>query len=65
MTQLETLRRHLNTVGDISGVEAWSLYNIRALPRRISDLEEKGLAKVRRERRKAANGQTYVRYFKA
>ena len=45
----------------ISGVEAASLYRIRALPRRIKDLEETGWV-FKRETHTDPTGQRYVRY---
>jgi len=45
----------------ITGVEAAALFRIRALPRRISDLEEKGFL-FRREPCVDSTGQRYVRY---
>jgi hypothetical protein len=61
MTQIEALIRHFETVGSISNVEAQSIYKIRALPRRISDLEKLGF-KFERQRKKDLTGQRYVRY---
>jgi len=64
MTQVEQVREHLNKVGSISNIEAQALYRIRALPRRISDLEECGFP-ISRERRVDNTGQRYVRYHKS
>ena len=43
-------------------MEAQTIYRIRALPRRISDLEERGWV-FEREWRKDPTGQRYRRYF--
>ena len=64
MTQVETLIRHFKTAGSITNVEAQSVYKIRALPRRISDLEQRGM-KFKRERKTDLTGQRYVRYVLA
>lgn len=61
MTQIETLIRHFKTLGSITNVEAQSIYKIRALPRRVSDLEKRGL-KFKRVQKKDLTGQRYVRY---
>jgi hypothetical protein len=41
--QLDTIMKHLQTVGSISNLEAITQYNIMSLPRRILDLEELAL----------------------
>ncbi len=61
MTQVQQLKQHLEVVGSISNVEAWSIYKIRALPRRISDLVDTGF-KIKRVWKKDLTGQRYVRY---
>ena len=61
MTQREMLKNHFNKAGSITNVEAQSIYKIRALPRRISDLEAEGM-KFKRERKTDLTGQRYVRY---
>ena len=42
MSQLDLLRLHFSQASSISNVEAQAIYRIRALPRRIADLEERG-----------------------
>jgi hypothetical protein len=64
MTQVEALVRHFEKVGSITNVEAQAMYKIRALPRRISDLEARG-HKIERQRKVDATGQRYVRYVYA
>jgi hypothetical protein len=64
MTQVQLLAHHLETVGSITNVEAQAMYKIRALPRRISDLESKGYV-IERQRKKDLTGQRYVRYVYA
>ena len=61
VTQVEMLERHFVDRPSISNVEAQAVYKIRALPRRICDLEEKGYTFVR-EWRTDATGQRYRRY---
>lgn len=53
---------HFRAVPSISALEAGALYRIRSLSRRINDLEAAG-HKFRREMRRDATGQRYVRYF--
>lgn len=59
--QTLSILTHLIRVGSISNVEAHSMYKCRALPRRISDLKANGVA-IRKEQKKDATGQRYVRY---
>lgn len=61
MKQNELLMKHFENVGSISNMEAQSMYKIRALPRRVSDLEAKGY-KFDRVRKTDLTGQRYVRY---
>ncbi len=61
MSQLDKLIHHFKTVGTITNVEAQSVYKIRALPRRISDLEDRGY-KFNRVRKTDLTGQRYIRY---
>lgn len=61
MKQNELLMKHFENVGSISNMEAQSMYKIRALPRRVSDLEAKGY-KFNRVRKTDLTGQRYVRY---
>lgn len=59
--QANTVLKHLQQHGSISQAEAATVYRIRALPRRISDLKEAG-HKVTRELKKDPTGQRYARY---
>lgn len=59
--QTEMLLSHFTSKGSISAVEAWSLYNVRSLSRRIVDLKERGHRFADRPSL-APNGQRYVRY---
>lgn len=61
VTQKEILKEHFETRKTISNMEAQISYKIRALPRRISDLEEDGWVIDRAWKRDGA-GQRYVRY---
>lgn len=62
MTQLATILKHVRSRGSISNVEAQAVHCIRALPRRIADLEERGYL-FKRDRMTDVNGQRYVRYI--
>lgn len=59
--QVKTLLTHLQKHGSISQAEAATVYRIRALPRRISDLKEAG-HKITRELKQDPTGQRYARY---
>lgn len=61
-TQYDVLMDHFRNRGSISGVEAQLFFRIRALPRRIKDLEERGHM-FDRVQSKDPTGQRYVRYF--
>lgn len=62
MKQIEQLIHHFKNVGNITNVEAQSIYKIRALPRRVSDLENRGF-RFKRVQKKDLTGQRYVRYY--
>jgi hypothetical protein len=62
MKQTESLIRHFVVKGSISNVEAQSMYKIRALPRRIKDLEMYAEMTFTRLHKTDATGQRYVRY---
>jgi hypothetical protein len=59
--QVQTLLTHLQQHGSISQAEAATVYRIRALPRRISDLKEAGWP-IKRELKVDPTGQRYARY---
>lgn len=59
--QAKTVLKHLEREGSISNMEAHVVHKIRALPRRISDLEANGVA-IKRETRVDNEGQRYTRY---
>jgi len=61
MSQNFKILHHLRNVGSISFMEAWNIYNVRSLPRRIADLREQG-HEIKTEKRKDNTGQRYVRY---
>ena len=61
MSQNDKILDHLQKVGSISSLEAWTLYSVRSLTRRIKDLRESGIDIIS-ERRRDNNGQRYVRY---
>ena len=63
-SQNDLLRDHFKKRDSISGLEAQALYRIRALPRRIKDLEEQDHADFAREPKTDPTGQRYVRYVK-
>ena len=60
MSQNKKILDHLNNVGSISFLEAWTLYSVRSLTRRIKDLREAGHEIISENRRDT--GQRYVRY---
>jgi hypothetical protein len=59
--QTDLLLAHFKTKPSISAVEAWSLYSIRSLSRRIVDLRERGY-QFSAQDCTAPNSQRYVRY---
>lgn len=60
--QIDTIMKHLQTVGSITNREAIVEYNIMSLPRRILDLEEVGVKFTRIRKQHPVTGQRYVRY---
>lgn len=58
---MEILKEHFETRKNISNMEAQISYKVRALPRRISDLEARGWT-FNREWRRDGAGQRYIRY---
>lgn len=61
MSQNDLILTHLKKFGSISGVEAAAVYKIRALPRRIADLRERGI-NISDVWKRDALGQRYKRY---
>lgn len=61
MSQKQKILDHLTKVGSISFLEAWTLYSVRSLPRRIKDLREQGY-EIISDKRVDNTGQRYVRY---
>jgi hypothetical protein len=62
MSQTNKIMNHLIDVGSITFLEAWTLYSVRSLPRRIKDLRERGF-NIITEWRKDNNGQKYAKYL--
>ena len=60
--QLDTIMKHLRTVGSISNLEAITQYNIMSLPRRICDLKELGVVFITVRKTHPVTGQRYARY---
>jgi hypothetical protein len=60
--QLDTIMKHLQTVGSITNREAIVEYNIMSLPRRILDLKELGVQFNVVNKTHPVTGQRYVRY---
>jgi hypothetical protein len=60
--QLDTLMKHLRTVGSISTMEAINQYRVMSLSRRICDLEGYGVKFNRVRKTHPVTGQRYVRY---
>ena len=61
MSQVEKLKKHFEVCESISNVEAQAIYKIRALPRRICDLEDRGYV-FNKEWKTDPTGQRYRRY---
>lgn len=60
--QCRKIVSHMERAGHITNDAAITYYRIMALPRRISDIEERGVS-INRERVKhPTTGQAYVRY---
>jgi len=64
MSQNDKILSHLKDGGSISFLEAWDLYRVRSLPRRIADLRQRG-HEIFSEKRTDRLGQRYVRYSMA
>lgn len=60
--QSQTVLKHLKAVGDISCMEAHTLYKIRSLTSRIADLRKRGHIILSMHKRDTT-GQRYVRYI--
>lgn len=56
-----TVLRHLFAEGSITNAEAQIVHRIRALPRRISTLVDRGV-RIAKEDRRDVTGQRYRRY---
>jgi hypothetical protein len=61
--QVRKVYNHLKSEGSITNVEAQNVHKIRALPRRISDLEEKHGVSIGRQHKTDVTGQRYTKYF--
>lgn len=59
--QLKVVFEHLQTVGSLSTAEAWTVYKIRSLPTRITELKKLG-HNITVKLKKDATGQRYARY---
>lgn len=59
--QTQTILDHLQSVGNLSGVEAGSMYKVRSLPKRISEIKKAGY-KLTKKFKRDNSGQRYVRY---
>jgi hypothetical protein len=60
-TQTQLILAHIAAKQSITSMEAWNLYNIRSVTRRICDLQEEG-HRFSKQHCVAPNGQRYVRY---
>ena len=60
-SQDEMVRRHLEMVGNITCVEAQTVYRIRSLTSAIARLRKAGMG-IESERKVDPMGQRYVRY---
>lgn len=61
MTQVETVRNHLQKYGSISPLEAQSNYNIWRLAAVVGRLKERGLS-ITTTMKKAPSGAKYAEY---
>ena len=61
--QASQIYQHLKVQGSISNVEAQAVYRCRALPRRISDIEQLLGVRISRRWNRDMTGQRYVRYY--
>jgi hypothetical protein len=61
LSQTDAILSHLAQKQNISAVEAWTLYGVRSLTRRICDLADRG-HRFSKQHSVAPNGQRYVRY---
>ncbi|MDE3021870.1 MAG: hypothetical protein KGI54_08425 [Pseudomonadota bacterium] len=61
MTQLDQLREHMQEVGEISQIEAASLYKVRSLTKQMSNLRKEGMSLLS-QWKTDITGQRYVRY---
>ena len=61
--QTRTIFNHLYDVGELSPVEAWSMYKCRSLTRRIVDIKEKLGCDIVTLRKRDHSGQRYTRYL--
>jgi hypothetical protein len=59
--QTDLILDHLRAKQSITNVEAWNLYGVRSLTRRICDLDDVG-HRFSKQPCVAPNGQRYVRY---
>lgn len=59
--QAQIVLNHLERVGNITPVEASTVYKVRHLPRRIADLKDAGYEIVTQMKKDLA-GQRYARY---
>ena len=60
--QWQLLIEHFDNEESISNMEAQAVYKMRALPKRISELKERGYV-FRHEWKRDLTGQRYMRYF--
>lgn len=61
-TQLDHLIIHFETRGNISALEAASLYKVRSLSKRVCELKNLGYI-IKSEMKADETGQRYARYF--
>ena len=61
MSQTSKILNHLQKLGSITFLEAWTLYSVRSLPRRIAELKELGYEIVG-VMKTDINGQRYMKY---
>lgn len=62
MTQMDIVKKHLDTYGSISPLEAQSNYNIWRLAAVVGRMKDRGIA-IDKVMKRAPSGAKYAEYF--